>query len=98
MKKGPTESDDPKQAADKPFVSEVQPPPADYTNAPLMHRFNDEFRFWLIKLGRLGATEEKGFDTMKPYGHLISDEEAWSVVLYIRKTFINPKQSQLSGR
>ena len=79
-----------KQDPKKPFISEIQPPPADYTNAPLMNRFSDEFRFWLIKLGRIGATEEKGFDTMKPYGHLISDEEAWSVVKYIRETFITP--------
>ncbi len=83
-----------KQSPSKPFVSEIQPPPADYTNAALMARFSDEYRFWLIKLGRVGVTEDKGFDSMKPYGHLISDEEAWSVVLYIRDTFIKPKKGK----
>ncbi len=81
-----------KQSPSGPFVSEIQPPPADYTNAPLMARFSDEYRFWLIKLGRIDATDKKGFDSMKPYGHLISDEEAWSVVKYIRETFISPKK------
>lgn len=78
-----------KQPPPKSFVSEIQPPPADYTNAALMHRFSDEFRFWLIKEGRLGATEKQGFDTMKPYGHILSDQEVWSVVRYIREVFIN---------
>ncbi len=77
------------QPPPKQFVSEVQPPPADYTNAALMARFSDEFRFWLIKLGRLGVTEQKGYDTMKPYGHIISDEEVWSVVRYIKETFMH---------
>ena len=81
------------QPPPKRFVSEVQPPPADYTNAALMARFSDEFRFWLIKLGRLGATEEKNFDTMKPYGHILSEEEVWSVVRYVREVFINGNES-----
>lgn len=80
-----------KQPPPKQFVSEIQPPPADYTSASLMARFNDEFRFWLIKLGRIGVTDEKGFDSMKPYGHLISEEEGWGVVKYIRETFVEPK-------
>ena len=76
------------------FVSDVQPPPADYTNAKLMARFSDEYRFWLIKEGRLGVTENKGFDTMKSYGHILSDEELWSVVRYVIETFINPQSGQ----
>ena len=76
------------------FVSAIQPPPADYTNAKLMARFSDEFRFWLIKKGRLGATTEKEFDTMKAYGHILSDREIWSVVRYIRETFINSRNDQ----
>lgn len=70
------------------FVSAVQPPPADYTNRLFMERFSDDFLFALIKKGRLGATEQMGFNTMNPYGHIMSDEEIWSVILYIRKTFI----------
>ena len=77
------------QPPPKRFISEIQPPPADYTNAKFMNRFSDEFRFWLIKLGRIAASEEKGFDTMKPYGHILSDEEVWSVVRYVREVFIN---------
>lgn len=76
------------------FVSAVQPPPADYTNAALMARFSDEFRFWLIKKGRLAATEEAGFDTMKSYGHILSDKEIWSVIRYIREAFVNSKDGQ----
>lgn len=79
------------QPPPKHFVSAIQPPPADYTNAKLMARFSDEYRFWLIKKGRLGVTEEKGFDTMKPYGHILSEQEVWSVVRYVRETFIEPK-------
>jgi mono/diheme cytochrome c family protein len=76
------------------FISAVQPPPADYTNAKLMNRFSDEFRFWLIKKGRIGVTEEMQFDTMKSYGNVLSDEEIWSVIRYIRETFIEVKDSQ----
>ncbi|MBI3002248.1 MAG: c-type cytochrome [candidate division NC10 bacterium] len=74
------------------FVSEVQPPPADYTSRLLMERFSDAFITALIKKGRLGATEQMGFNTMNPYGHIMSDEEIWSVILYIRKTFIEGKR------
>lgn len=73
------------------FVSEGQPPPADYTNRLLMGRFSDEFLFALISKGRIGATEELGFDTMQPFGHVLSDEEIWGVVRYIRQTFIDGK-------
>lgn len=76
------------QPPPKRFISEIQPPPADYTNAELMARFSDDFRFWLIKEGRIGATEKKNFDTMKSYGHILSDKEIWSVIRYIRETFI----------
>lgn len=70
------------------FVSTVQPAPADYLNAPFMERFQDDFLFWLIKKGRIGATEVKGYDTMRPYGHVLTDEEIRGVVRYIRETFI----------
>jgi len=80
------------------FVSEVQPPPADYTNRLFMERFSDDFLFALIKKGRLGATEQMGFNTMNPYGHIMSDEEIWSVILYyIRKTFIEGKHSRTAA-
>jgi mono/diheme cytochrome c family protein len=38
------------------------------------------------------ATEVAGFDTMKPYGHILSDEEIWGVVRYIRETLVNAKK------
>lgn len=72
------------------FVSEGQPPPADYTNSILMDRFSDEFLYALIDKGRIGATEEGGYDTMQPFGHILSDEEIRGVVRYIRQTFIEP--------
>ncbi len=74
------------------FVSAVQPPPADYVNRLFMERFSDDFVFALIKKGRLGATEQMGFNTMNPYGHIMSDEEIWSVILYMQKTFIEGKR------
>ncbi len=80
------------------FVSAIQPPPADYTNAKLMARFSDEFRFWLIKLGRVEATTEKGFAIMQPYGSVLSDKEIWSVVRYIRETFINARSTALQDK
>ncbi|MBI3328645.1 MAG: c-type cytochrome [Nitrospinae bacterium] len=80
----------PVQPAPQGFVSMIQPAPADYTNRRFMERFNDDFLFWLIKKGRIGVTEEKGYDTMRPYGHVLSDEEIWSVIRYIRETFIEP--------
>lgn len=76
------------------FVSLIQPAPADYTNPLFMGRFEDDFLFWLIKKGRIGATEEKEYDTMRSYGHVLSDEEIWSVVRYIRETFINQNQQK----
>jgi len=72
----------------KPFVSAIQPPPADYTNQAFMERFPDDYRFWLIKKGKIGVTEEKGFDTMLSYGHILSDDEIRSVIHYVRETFI----------
>ncbi len=47
---------------------------------------------WLIKKGRIAATEEKNFDIMKPYGHVMSDEKIWSVVRYIWETYIVKKK------
>lgn len=70
------------------FVSEGQPPPADYSNRLLMQRFQDDFLYALIEKGRIGATVEKGYNTMQPFGHLLSDEEIWGVVRYIRQTFV----------
>ena len=79
------------QRPDRPFVSVVQPAPADQTDPLFMDRFNEEYIFWLIKKGRIEATTEKNYDTMKPYGHVLSDEEIWSVIRYIRETFISPR-------
>lgn len=80
-----------RQPAPAGFVSEIQPAPADYHDPSLMDRFSDEFLFALIKKGRIGATAVMGFDTMKPYGHVLSDEEIRGVVRYIRETFVDAK-------
>ncbi|MFQ5830071.1 MAG: c-type cytochrome [Candidatus Methylomirabilia bacterium] len=77
------------QPAPPGFVSEIQPAPADYHDGRFMGRFSDEFIFSVVKKGRIAATEGLGFDTMKPYGHILSDEEVWGVVRYVRETFIN---------
>ncbi|MFQ5846720.1 MAG: c-type cytochrome [Candidatus Methylomirabilales bacterium] len=79
------------QPAPKSFVSEIQPPPANYTNAKLMQRFNDDYRFTLITKGRLAATTEAGYTTMPPFGDELSDHEIWSVIRYVRETFVNRK-------
>ncbi len=79
------------QDPNKHFVSEIQPPPMNYHLKEEMARFNDEFLFWLIKLGRLDASEQKQFDFMKAYGHVLKDEEIWGVVRYVREGFINGK-------
>lgn len=81
-----------RQPAPPGFVSEIQPAPADYHDPLFMDRFSDDFLFALIKKGRIGASEVAGFDTMKPYGHVLSDEEIWGVVRYIRETFVNAKK------
>lgn len=77
------------QPAPKRFVSEAQPPPADMTSPVLMARFPDDFIAALLKFGRIDATEKAGYQTMQPFGHVLSDEEIWSVIRYIRETFVN---------
>lgn len=79
-----------KQPAPKYFVSEGQPSPMNLTDPQLMARFSDEFIFSLIKLGKIGAITEGGFDTMQPFGQVLSDQEIWSVIRYIRETFVKP--------
>lgn len=79
----------PQQPAPPRFVSDAQPAPADYHDAPFMERFSEDYLVALIKHGRVAATAVAGFDTMKPYGHILSDEEIWSLVRYIRETFVN---------
>ena len=64
-------------------------------NEPIQNRKQERLRtnsFWLIKKGRIAATEEKDFDIMKPYGHVMSDEEIWSVVRYVWETYIDKKK------
>lgn len=81
----------PQQPAPPRFVSDAQPSPADYHDPLFMDRFSDDYLLTLIKYGRVGAIEVAGFDTMKPYGHMLSDDEIWGVVRYIRETFVNEK-------
>lgn len=83
----PVEDQDP----GKPFVSHIQPPPMNYLRKEQMARFDDAFLFWLIRLGRIDATEVKKFADMQAYGHLLDDKKIWSVVRYVREAFINAK-------
>jgi mono/diheme cytochrome c family protein len=62
------------------------------TDPQLMARFKDDFIFSLIKKGKIGAVMEDKFDTMQPFGQVLSDKEIWSVIRYIRETFINPNR------
>jgi len=78
-----------KQPAPKYFVSEAQPSPMNLTDPQLMARFNDDFLFSLIKKGKIGAVVEDRFDTMQPFGQVLSDKEIWSVIRYVRETFVN---------
>ncbi len=80
------------QPAPKYFVSLIQPSPMNLTDPQLMARFKDDFLFALIKRGKIGAVEEAKFDTMQPFGQVLSDKEIWSVIRYIRETFINPNK------
>ncbi|MBI4247528.1 MAG: cytochrome c [Candidatus Rokubacteria bacterium] len=80
------------QPAPPRFVSDAQPAPADYHDPLFMDRFSDDYLLALIKHGRVGATEIAGFDTMKPYGHILSEEEIWGVVRYIRETFVEGRK------
>ncbi len=81
----PVEDQDP----GKPFISHIQPPPMNYHLREQMARFSDGFLFWVIKLGRIDASEIKKFNFMQSYGHLLKDEDIWSVVRYVREAFIN---------
>jgi len=74
-----------------PFVSVLQPPPADLASREQMARFDDTYLFWLVKLGRIGVTEEKGFDYMEPFGHVLKDAQIRGIVRYIREAFIEGK-------
>jgi mono/diheme cytochrome c family protein len=78
------------QPAPRFFVSEGQPAPMNLTDPRLMARFSDDFLFALIKMGKIDAIEQGGFDTMQPFGDVLSDHEIWSVVRYIRETFVQP--------
>lgn len=81
----------PQQPAPPRFVSDAQPAPADYHDRLFMERFSDDYLVALIKHGRVGATEVAGFDTMKPFGHILTDDEIQGVVRYVRETFGNAK-------
>jgi len=83
-----------KQPAPKYFVSEAQPAPMNLTDPQLMARFNDDFLFSLIKKGKIGSIVEDKFDTMQAFGQVLSDKEIWSVIRYIRETFVNPNKEK----
>ena len=83
-----------KQPAPKYFVSEGQPSPMNLTDPQLMARFNDDFLFSLVKKGKIGAVVEDKFDTMQPFGQVLSDKEIWSVIRYIRETFVNSNKEK----
>jgi len=87
------------QPAPKYFVSDAQPSPMNLTDPQLMARFSDDFIFALIKRGKIGAVEEAKFDTMQPFGQVLSDQEIWSLIRYIRETFIIPnRENGQAGR
>ena len=48
----------------------------------------------MIKKRKIASVTEDGFDTMQPYGQVLSDKEIWNVVRYIRETFVNPNKEK----
>lgn len=82
------------QPAPRYFVSEAQPSPMNLTDPELMARFGDDFLFSLIKKGKIGSIGEDKFDTMQPFGQVLSDKEIWSAIRYIRETFVNPNKEK----
>ena len=82
------------QPAPKYFVSLIQPSPMNLTDPQLMARFKDDFLFSLIKKGKIGAVVEDKFDTMQPFGQVLSDKEIWSLIRYIRETFVKPNRER----
>lgn len=82
------------QPAPRYFVSEAQPSPMNLTDTQLMGRFSDDFLFSLIKKGKIGAITEDKFDTMQPFGQVLSDKEIWSVIRYIREKFVNSNREK----
>jgi mono/diheme cytochrome c family protein len=64
------------------------------TDPQLMARFKDDFLFSLIKKGKIGAVVEDKFDTMQPFGQVLSDKEIWSLIRYIRETFVKPNRER----
>ena len=85
------------QPAPKYFVSDVQPSPMNLTDPQLMARFSDEFMFALIKYGKIGSVEKAKFDTMQPFGQVLSDKEIWSTIRYIRETFVEPNKRETAA-
>lgn len=83
-----------RQPPPKYFVSDAQPSPMNLTDPQLMARFSDDFLFSLIKKGKIAAITEDGFDTMQSFGQILSDYEIWSVIRYIRETFVNPNKEK----
>jgi len=86
------------QPAPKYFVSLIQPSPMNLTDPQLMARFKDDFLFALIKKGKIGSVVEEKFDTMQPFGQVLSDKEIWSLIRYIRETFVNPNRDEGHAR
>ncbi len=82
------------QPAPRYFVSLIQPSPMNLTDPLLMERFKDDFLFSLIKKGKIGSVEEDKFDTMQPFGNVLSDKEIWSVIRYIRVNFVRPNRER----
>ena len=82
------------QPAPKYFVSLIQPSPMNLTDPQLMARFKDDFIFALIKRGKIGVVEKAKFDTMQPFGQVLSDKEIWSIIRYIREAFVNPNREK----
>lgn len=82
------------QPAPKYFISDAQPSPMNLTDPQLMARFNDDFLFSLIKKGKITSIEEDKFDTMQPFGQVLSDKEIWSVIRYVREAFVNPNREK----
>lgn len=57
----------------------LNPAPQDLTNPDLQAAFDDHYIFWRITVG--GAPRQSG---MTAFEHILSEEERWQVIAYIR--------------
>lgn len=78
----------------------TKPSPQVFINPVYLSRLTDEYLFNVAKYGKLAVLKReipnKKLESlaMQPFGQVLSDKEIWSVIRYIRETFINPNRKK----